>query len=206
MSDWAIGTPVRDDRGVSEEQSVVATAPPKSRYSLGSSANLVRSLLAIVAMMALLYAIVPRVNSVSGPPVDVHAEAVSAAKVSGWPLVEAVGLPDGWTTTSARYVRSTSDLMTWHAGYQTPSGTYVAIEQTQAATAKWIGAQTSRATPFGTVDIAGKTWTKYLRDYKVQNSLLYTPATADELTWLVTGDAEFADMQVFIEHLQPVVP
>lgn len=189
---------------MTEQQAVSTPEAPRSRYSMGSSANLVRSLLAILAMMALLFFMVPRVSTVNGPPVDVHAEAVSAARLSGWPLAEAVGLPEGWRPSSARYVRSTSDLMTWHAGYQSPSGTYAAVEQTMDPTFKWIGAQTSRGTPFGTVDIAGKTWTKYLRDYKVQNSLVYKPETKGELTWLVTGDATFEDMQVLIEHLQPV--
>lgn len=195
LADWAKWAGLGDDRGVSQST---------SRYAAGSSANLVRSLLAIIAAMALLYLMVPRVNSVSGPPVDVHGEAVAAAELSGWPLVEAVGLPAGWKPTSARYVRSTSELMTWHAGYQTPEGTYVAIEQTMDPTAKWIGAQTSRAKPSGTIEAAGKTWTRYIRDYKVQNSLLYKPMAPGELTWLITGDASFEDMAAFATYLQPV--
>ena len=48
-------------------------AAPRSSYANGSVANMVRSLLVIGVIVAALIAIVPRVNSVSQPPVDVAA-------------------------------------------------------------------------------------------------------------------------------------
>lgn len=162
------------------------------------------SLLAVVGMVLVLILIVPRVSSVSGPPVDVHATAVDVKASMGWPIVEAVGLPEGWTTTSARFVRTTDGFSTWHAGYQTPSGTYVAVEQTMDPTSKWVEAQTNRAPKTGTLEAGGRTWTKYERDTKVQNSLVDDPKTAGELTTLVTGTASFEEMTEFVEHLQPV--
>ena len=173
---------------------------------MGSAQNLVLSLAAVLGMVAVLVLIVPRVNSVSGPPVDVHATAVDVKERSGWPIVEAVGLPEGWTTTSARYVRTTDGFMTWHAGYQTPDGTYVAVEQTRDPSRAWIDAQTNRAPKAGTVEAAGRTWTRYERDTKVQNSLVDDPQTAGELTTLVTGTASFEEMAEFVEHLEPVTP
>ena len=59
---WAVG----DHGGMS------TPAPPQqSRYSMGSTKNLVYSLLAVLGMTAVLVLMVPRVSSVSGPPVDV---------------------------------------------------------------------------------------------------------------------------------------
>ena len=107
---------------------------------MGSAKNLVLSLAAVVGMVLVLIMIVPRVSSVSGPPVDVHAAAVDVKARTGWPIVEAVGLPKGWSTTSARFVRTTDGFSTWHAGYQTPSGTYVAVEQTMDPTPLWVEA------------------------------------------------------------------
>ncbi len=173
---------------------------------MGSTKNLVLSLLAVLGMVAVLVLIVPRVSSVSGPPVDVHATAVDVKERSGWPIVEAVGLPEGWTTTSARYVRTTDGFMTWHAGYQTHSGTYVAVEQTIDPSAKWVEAQTNRAPKIGTLEAGGRTWTKYERDTKVQNSLLDDPETSGDLTTLVTGTASFEEMADFVTYLQPVTP
>lgn len=180
-------------------------APPQqSRYSLGSTKNLVYSLLAVVGMTAVLVLMVPRVSSVSGPPVDVSATAVTVQADTGWPIVEPVGLPDGWSPTSVRYVRTTGGFMTWHVGYQTPSGTFVAVEQTLDPSREWISAQTNRSPSEGTTEIAGLTWEKYVRDNKVQNSLLHQPEADGELTTLVTGTADFDDMAFFIEHLEPV--
>jgi len=173
---------------------------------MGSAKNLVLSLLAVVGMVLVLIMIVPRVSSVSGPPVDVHATAVDVAARSGWPIVEAVGLPEGWSTTSARFVRTTDGFSTWHAGYQTPSGTYVAVEQTMDPSSKWVEAQTNRAPRTGTLDVGGRSWVKYERDTKLQNSLVDDPTTAGELTTLVTGTASFEEMTEFVGHLQPVTP
>ncbi|MBD3782874.1 MAG: DUF4245 domain-containing protein [Micrococcales bacterium] len=178
---------------------------PKSRYSMGSTKNLVLSLLAVLGMVLVLVLLVPRVDSVGGPPVDVHAKALEVAKSSGWPIVEPVGLPDGWTPTSVRYVPVTDGFRTWHVGYRTPSGTFVAVEQTKDPSRAWVAAQTNRAPREGTVDIAGRTWDKYVRDNKVQNSLLSVPPSGSgELATLVTGTATFEDMTTYVEHLQPV--
>jgi hypothetical protein len=103
-----------------------------------------------------------------------------------------------------RYVRTTGDFMTWHVGYQTPSGTFVAVEQTMDPSRAWIAAQTNRAPTEGTMEVAGRTWEKFVRDSKVQNSLLHVPDAEGELTTLVTGTASFEDMALFVEHLEPV--
>lgn len=171
---------------------------------MGSTQNLVLSLVAVLGMVAVLVLVVPRVNSVSGPPVDVHAVALDVKERSGWPVVEAVGLPDGWTTTSARYVRTTDGYMTWHAGYQLPSGTYVAVEQTRDPNRAWIDAQTNRAPRAGTLEAAGRTWVKFERDTKVQNSLLHESQTPGELATLITGTATFDEMAEFATYLRPV--
>ncbi|WP_307812746.1 DUF4245 domain-containing protein [Phycicoccus sp. CSK15P-2] len=180
-------------------------ARPTSRYSLGSTKNLVYSLLAVLGMVLLLVLLVPRVDRVGGPVVDVHGTAVEVAERTGWPVVEPVGLPEGWTATSARYYRSTDGVMTWHAGYQTPRGTYVAVEQAKDPSRGWVSAQTNRAPQDGTMEIAGRTWERFVRDSKVQNSLLHLPDDGSgELATLVTGDASFEDMAVYVEALRPV--
>jgi hypothetical protein len=181
------------------------TAPP-SRYSLGSTKNLVLSLLAVLGMVAVLILLVPRVSSVSAPAVDIHATAVDVQRRTDWPIVEAVGLPEGWTATSARYVRTTGGFMTWHAGYQLPDGSYVAVEQTMDPSPAWVEAQTNRAPRVGTVEAAGRTWTTFERDTKVQNSLLDDPRTPGDLTTLITGTATFEQMADFATYLRPVAP
>ena len=116
---------------------------------MGSTPNMVRSLVVIGALMAVIWFMTPRVNTLGGPVVDVHGVALGVVEQSGWPISEAVDLPQDWKTTSARYVKGTDGLMTWHAGYQAPSGNYVGVEQTRDATQGWVEAQTNRARRIG---------------------------------------------------------
>lgn len=194
------------NRAVISDHGGVSQTPTTSRYSLGSTPNMVRSLVVIGALMALIWFMTPRPNSLGGPVVDVHATALDVAEQSGWPISEAVDLPEGWRTTSARYVKGTDGLMTWHAGYQAPSGNYVAVEQTRDATRTWVEAQTNRARRIGEVDVAGTTWVKYERGGKVQNSLLDRRTGSGELTTLLTGTGTFEELAFVAEHLGPVTP
>ncbi|MFN8046656.1 MAG: DUF4245 domain-containing protein [Dermatophilaceae bacterium] len=183
------------------------TPPPaRSRYAMGSLPNMARSLLVIAALMALVIFMVPRVNSLSGPPVDIPATAQRVAAESGWPVAIAAGLPSGWKATSARYVRTGEGAMTWLAGYQAPSGDYASVEQTRDASSTWVETEVNRASEQGTVEVGGRTWTKYVRSSKTQNSLLHRPGAPGELTTLVTGTASFEELAVLIEHLEPVSP
>ncbi|MEO7071403.1 MAG: DUF4245 domain-containing protein [Nostocoides sp.] len=178
-----------------------------SRYTSGSVGNMIRSLVVIGALMALVILIVPRVNSVSQPPVDAAGTAQSVAAETKWPLQIPMGLPDGWRATSVRYVRSTDGVMTWHAGYTTPDNQSVAIEQAMVPTVAWVRAEVNRARVVGTVDAGGRTWTKYVRDGKLQNSLVNDGATpAKDLTTIVTGTGTFEQLQLFADKLGVVKP
>jgi hypothetical protein len=173
---------------------------------MGSAGNMVRSLLVIGGLVLLLILLVPRVSSVSGPPVDVAATAATVARDTGRPVLVAAGLPKGWEETSARYVRSTGGLMTWHAGYRAPDGTYVAVEQAADATKAWVEAQTNRARRVGELTAAGRTWTTYARDGKVQNSMVDRRTGTGEVTTLLTGTADFDVMAGFAGYLREVPP
>ncbi|KQU70907.1 hypothetical protein ASD62_07525 [Phycicoccus sp. Root563] len=180
----------------------MSTQAPRSSYANGSVPNMIRSLLVIGALVAVLVAVVPRVNNVTQPPVDVAGASVEVARESGWPIEVPTNLPDGWRATSVRYERSTDGLMVWHAGYQSPTGNYVAIEQTKDATAKWIEAQTNRAAAKGTVEAGGRTWTTYVRSGKVQNSLVHEAGAGDELTTIITGTGTLDELSAFAGTLQ----
>jgi hypothetical protein len=180
----------------------MSTEASRSRYLSGSVANMIRSLVVILGLLAVLVFAVARQSSISQPPVDVESSAADVAASSGWAIERPVGLPEGWQPTSVRYVRSTDGLKTWHVGYQTPDGDYIAIEQTKEATSAWIRAQTSRGTAQGSVAAGGRTWTTYLREGKVQRSLVHEPDRADGLTTIVTGTAPFVDLEAFADRLE----
>lgn len=182
----------------------MSTEASRSRYLSGSVANMIRSLLVILGLLAILVFAVARESSVSQPTVDVESSAADVAAASGWAIERPVGLPQGWQPTGVRYVASTDGLKTWHVGYESPGGEYVAVEQTKGATPDWVRAQTSRGTPQGSVEAGGRTWTTYLREGKVQRSLVHEPHGSDGLMTIVTGTAPFADLEAFADRLEVV--
>jgi hypothetical protein len=158
----------------------------------------------IAVLVVALIAIVPRVSSISQPPVDVPAAAGEIAHETGWPIEAPVDLPAGWKATSVRYVRSTDGLMTWHAGYQSPTGNYVAVEQTKDATPLWVAAETNRARETGQVQAGGRTWSTLVRSGKVQNSLVNRATAPGQLTTIVTGTGTFEELEMFAQALKQV--
>lgn len=180
------------------------SAQPANRYASGSVANMIRSLVVIGALMALVILMVPRVNSVSTQPVDVAGPARDVASQSGWPIEIPTGLPDGWRGQSVRYERSTDSVMTWHAGYLTPDNQSVAVEQAMKPTTDWVTAEVNRAKNVGETEAGGRTWTKYVRDGKLQNSLVNLGTPGETLTTIVTGTGTFAQLELFAGHLSVV--
>lgn len=196
-----------DDKGMSEQGDVaVESAPPVGRgasaYARGTAANMVRSLVVIGALMAVLFFAVARTNTVSVPQVDVDALAKQVVANTGWPIEVGRELPEGWTVSAVRFVRSTDGLQTWHVGYQTKDRKYVAVQQTMDGTAEWVRAQTNRSPLTDSVSAGGREWDVYVRDLKVQNSLVNDPPEPGRLTTLLTGDGSVADLRVLAEHLR----
>ena len=161
------------------------------------------SLAVILVFVAVWVALVPRVNGISQPSVDVAAVAKQVARDTGW-KIEVPVLPAGWRANAVRFERSTDGLQTWHAGYVSPDDQYIAIEQTQGATSAWVAAQTNRGRDEGTLQAAGRTWQKIRRGDKVQISLVHRGAGPKDVTTLLTGTAPYDELVTFAERLRPV--
>ena len=188
------------------DASPAAGAAPQGRpkRGMGTLKNMVISMVVVLAFVVVWIAMVPRPNAITQPPVDVTSVAQQVRAETHWPILQPRGLPAGWRATSVRFVRSTDGLMTWHAGYQSPDGNYVAVEQTRGATQTWVEAQTNRGRAEGTLEAGGTTWTKIDRKDKVQFSLVSRGRSAQDLTTIVTGTAPYAELAAFAEKLQPV--
>ena len=171
---------------------------------MGSLRNMIISMVIVLGFVVVWVAMVPRPNSITQPPVDVGTVARQVRAETHWPILQPRGLPDGWRATSVRFVRSTDGLMTWHAGYQSPDGNYVALEQTQGATRTWVEAETNRGRDEGTLQVAGGTWTKVDRKDKVQFSLVRRGRGPKDLTTIVTGTAPYDELAAFAARLQRV--
>ena len=184
-------------------------APARSRYAMGTYGNMIRSLLMVLGMVAVLVAIVPRVQNIQQPPVDAASVVADAVRQSGLPFEAPVGLPDGWSPTNARYAASTDGLPTWQAGWSTPKDGYVAIRQTKEASPAWLQAATSGGHQTGTRELAGRTWTVFYDSANKRTSLVDVPSgggTPTSLTTVVTAIADDDEITTFTTALKPVPP
>ncbi len=180
---------------------------PRSPYSLGSTPNMLRSLLVILGLVGVLLAIVPRVSKVEQPAVDAVSVVANAVRESGLPYEAPVGLPAGWKATNARYGTSTDGLLTWQAGWATPKGGYVAIRQTRAASPNWVKAATNDGVSQGTVSAAGRIWQKEYDSAHDQTSLVNAPSgQAAGVATVVAATAQLDEVLVFTNALQPARP
>ncbi|WP_378227129.1 DUF4245 domain-containing protein [Angustibacter luteus] len=182
------------------DQAAELAAHKRLRRARAPWTSMVLSLLVVVGIAFVLVLIVPRVNQVTQPPVDVPLGARAAASQVEFTPSVPVGLPDGWRATSVRTTRSTAQVVTWHAGYQTPQQQYAALEQGKDAPDEWLSQQTNRAPKVGTQQIDGETWQRYAGGRANQNSLVHT---RDAVTTIVTGTAPFDDLTLLAESLRP---
>ena len=184
---------------VGDHSGVTTPARPRSRYSMGTLPNMARSLFVILAMVAGLVAIVPRVSEVKQPTVDAVAVVGYAVKSSGTPFAFPRDLPGGWVPTNARYAASTDSLPTWQAGWATPDGLYFSLAQTVNATPNWVLMATNKGAEQGVVQVAGQPWT-YRVDERKQASLTRVDGT---LTTVVVTTGTVEQLAEFAARLQP---
>ena len=178
-----------------------------SHYAKGTAANMARSMVVIAAITLFVFFVVGRTSSVTPATVDVPGAAQQHATQAQQPFAYPTDLPEGWTATSVRYVRSKGDLLMWNAGYTTPDGQYVSVQQAVDAPQDWINTQTNNGARTGTwTDADGTEWLRRDREGKVQRSLVDDPSGTGELTTLVTGTGSWSQLELFADHLTAVDP
>lgn len=182
-----------------------AVQPPTSRRGLGSSRSMVISMMVVLAAVLAWVAMVPRVREVSQPAVDVTSVALHVRRETGWAISQPQ-LPAGWKATNVRFTPADGGVRTWHAGYLSPDGQYISIDQTPVtgASQSWVSAVTSDGQAEGTLAAAGTTWRKLSSRDTVQRSLLSTASGVRPLTTVLSGTAPYAQLAEFAEALKPV--
>ncbi len=185
---------------------------------MGSARSVVISMFLILAAVLAWIALVPRVNAISQPAVDVRSVATQVRQETSWGI-SMPQLPAGWKATSVRFTPAGDGLRTWHVGYLSPEGNYVSMDQTQGATAGWVSAQTSDGKSEGTVFAAGRIWQKLSARATIQRSLVSQDSGSQGsgsqgsgtqgsgsvgLTTVLSGTAPYAQLAQFAATLRPV--
>ncbi|MGW5239470.1 DUF4245 domain-containing protein [Monashia sp. NPDC004114] len=192
------GVPAADGSG---EQ-----APPRSRYSMGTLPNMLRSLLVIGALVLALVAIVPRISSVQRTAVDASAKAGQVAAQTSWPVELPQGLGDGWVPTVATYAAGTEKVPTFTTVWTTPGGGDIALKQAVKVTDGWLKRSVNDGVPSGSANVGGRTFERYLSGSAGQVSYVVRGAGADGLTIVATTTAPEDELKAFVAALRPVSP
>ena len=190
---------------VSEIVPAPAGQPPTPRRGLGNLRSMVISMVVIMVAVLAWVAMVPRVQKISQPAVDVASVATQVRGETGWAISQP-RLPVGWKATNVRFETAADGVRTWHAGYLSPDGQYLSIDQTAVAggSDNWISARTSKGRTEGTLAAAGQTWLKLSAPNIVQRSLVSKGTSAPDLATVLSGTAPYAQLARFAEALRPV--
>ncbi len=145
-------------------------APPRGG-GRGTWADMVRSMIVVLAFVALIVLLVPRPGQLPRPAVDVPTAAAGVESQLGFRPILPAGLPAGWTPTAAG-TRATEGLQAFHIGYLTDKGLYAGVAQATSITKGWLQANDGRASVVGDVTIDGVTWEQRYSEERELTSLL----------------------------------
>ena len=181
---------------------------PEARRGFGNLRSMVISMVVILAAVLVWVAMVPRVREVRQPALDVTSVARQVRQETAWAISQPQ-LPPGWRATNVRFGAAGDGVRTWHAGYLSPEGNYVSLDQAPAtaATDSWVSTLTSNGQAEGMIAAAGRTWQKLSSRDIVQRSLVSRGTGADAataLTTVVSGTAPYGQLAQFAEALEPV--
>jgi hypothetical protein len=179
-------------------------AAPKSRYSMGSMSNMLRSLLVIGFFLLALVAIVPRMSEVERPAVDAASKAAAVATQTSWPIEMPTGLGSAWVPTTASYAAGTDKVPTFTTVWKTPAGGDLAFKQAAAPTDGWLSTSVTDNPAAGTISLGGRTVERYAGGRTSQVSYVVRPAASGGLTLVATTNASEDELAAFVSSLEPV--
>ena len=176
-------------------------APAKRRRGFETSADMVRSLLVVVAIVAVVVAL--RVEPNSGPTVRRfdYSGVVQQARIQApYDVLAPVGLPRAWRATSGRAgADDGSGSVTWHLGFVTPSGDYAGIEQSNGAPVRVLARVSGGASPAGRVVIRSATWRRVTGGDPEPKALVLE---GQSVTTVVAGRATWRELRTLAASLR----
>lgn len=182
------------------------TTQPVVRRSMGTWRSLVISMAALGLIVAGWLALVPRVEKVEQPAVDVATTTAQVARDTRTPLWVAPAGGD-WTPTSVRIDEPKDGVKLLHAGYHRGAERqqYVSVTQTLAPTTvaaarAWVGEQYRAGG--GTLTAGGRVWTRATQ-LSPQRNVLIGPSGANPVVVLV-GTVSHEELAAFVNSLRPV--
>ncbi len=190
----------------SQEPTPPTAAPRRSPYSLGTTSNMLRSLLFMGLLVAILFALVPRISEVSRPAVDAVDKARTTSARTGLRLELPEGLGEGWVSTVATYERGTADVPTFTTVWRTPTGGDIALKQAATPSDAWLRRSVNDGERAGSATIGGRTFERYAARSGAQISYVERGAGPTDPTLVATSTAAEDELKAFVAALRTVPP
>jgi hypothetical protein len=196
--------------GPSGQQAPEEQPPPApsavERANRMSAANMIRSLLPLVVICLLVVGWIAFRQGGTDPvrAIDPSSTVQLAAARADYPVEAPSGLSDGYRPTSARTDAGDAAPgapVTLEVGYVTPSDEYAGFITSDDPRADPLRAVLDGAEEDGSVDVAGRTWTR-LTSQRGETVLSREEAG---VTTLVTGSADDGELETVAASIAPVV-
>ncbi|MEI5583181.1 MULTISPECIES: DUF4245 domain-containing protein [unclassified Agromyces] len=170
--------------------------------------NLVGSLLASLAVVAIIVLLVPRSDDPIERDVDVPAVAAQAQVGIGTTLA-VPELPEGWRSNAAELRDDRADGVTaWYAGYLTPSDEYAGMYQGLDANPTWTADLLANTIATGVTTIDGVEWTVYDNREttdEVGNARYGLVTEAGDSTFVLLGTAPPEEFETLARAIAPAI-
>jgi len=184
------------------------TPPVPDRLSKQTFANMLRSLVPLVLIiLAVVWWTAFRQSADVQPvkTVDPSTSVQLAANRAGYPLLVPTDLPRGYRPTSVRTDAGNAgegDPVTLEIGYVTPKDQFAEFVVSDDPRADAVTGLLADATPAGSVQIGGDTWTRATRLHDGDEETVLS-RTVDGVTVVVSGSASDAELETVAGSVQP---
>ena len=166
--------------------------------------TLVRSILICLLLGLVALLVVPMDQASAPTTISYHADLAVMTRTAPYQVVAPAGLPSSWSPVDSGVATGGAngpDTVTWRLGYVTPTGTFAALEETNAKPAPFIRRMTNSGTAQPSVQVGDRSWSASENSERGQRSLaLTTPAG---VTLVVTGNASWLQLRTLAASLKP---
>jgi uncharacterized protein DUF4245 len=132
---------------------------------------MLRTMLVVLGVVAVIWALVPRPNRVVQPGADVVGAAAAATQELGFVPLVPQGLPADWVPTEAAVRNAADGIEDFHVGYTSSQG-QAGVEQATRLTSGWLEINDAGGAWVGRVVIDGVSWEQRYRAGRKYTSLL----------------------------------
>lgn len=174
----------------------VPSRPARGSHGRGSGADMIRSMIVVIGVVAVFIALTPRTDGVAVRVVDVagplsQARASAPYDVLSPDLAGPGRLGPGWRAASAGSSTDRHGALTWRVGFLTPSDAHAALVQSDEPAQAFLADVSAQGAPAGTQVAGEQEWQRLYQEAEDQRTLW---RAAEGSTVVVTGTASWDEL------------